>query len=89
MNGKYIIIDADGLSVAITFPNIVQHSQAVNRNQVTILSAGQFEVVGGELKAFGGSLSLGISSRPGDAGIIKESLFLAGLKNFCPQTVGV
>jgi len=89
MHGKYIIIESEGLSVAIIFPSIVQHHMAIDRNKVTPLSAGFFEVNGDNLRTFGGSNSLGVDSRNADAAIVRESLFLMGIGKFSAQPAGV
>jgi hypothetical protein len=80
--GKYIIIEQNGLDLAIMFDMILSHSdiaQGFNK----VLSAGFFQV-GGEssiadkqdidVSVFGKSTTLNIESRKEDARILKKVL---------------
>jgi hypothetical protein len=80
MTGKYIIVEAQELEWAIVFPAPVSHMAAVNPGTRKV-AAGFFEMdEHGEVHVSGFSDSLNLQSRPGDADLIKRSLYFAGVK---------
>lgn len=60
---KYIVLNSNGVEVAILFPDAVAHSQAVNQAQGKPIAAGFCYVQNGRWIAYGGSDSLQIKSR--------------------------
>lgn len=78
---KYIVIKAGGaIPAAILIPELVTHADAVDRSKVEILGAGFYSFnEKGEVVVQGESVSLGVKSRPADAGIIAYSLMMLGV----------
>lgn len=63
---KYVIVQPHGIDFefAITFPEPIQHCQAINLNQVKVVAAGFFKrETDGTVKAWGRSASLNVRSR--------------------------
>jgi hypothetical protein len=76
---KYVITIAQGNQTAILFPAFVEHKQAISL-PVRAISAG-FAWLDADRKVHvkGESTSLKLKSRPEDADIIRETLFMTGL----------
>ncbi len=88
MRGKYVIVNSLGLEQAIIFPGSVSHDFAVCVEKAKPIAAGFFQVDDhGEVRVEGHSNTLHLHSRHQDPEIIKQSLVLAGLRQFCPQPV--
>lgn len=85
--GKYIIVEENGIEWAIVFPGSVSHRTAVSP-QAKKVAAGFFSTEGDDIAVGGFSDTLNLRSRAGDEKIIKQSLFIAGIKNFLPVAVG-
>jgi hypothetical protein len=72
---KYVILKTRGLEVPILLPSVYQHREVVETLLGTPVSAGMVRMGDdGSIIAGGGSLSLGIESRPGDAELIQTHL---------------
>jgi hypothetical protein len=64
---KYVIVQMHGLDFdfAITFPEAIQHSAAIDRRQLRPIAAGFYkEKADGSIMTWGESTSLGLKSRP-------------------------
>lgn len=74
---KYVIVQPQGIAFefAITFPEVIQHFQAVDRRAVKVVAAGFFKRhEDGTISAWGKSTSLGVVSRgEEDAAVIRFS----------------
>ena len=75
VRSKYIIIKHAGTEVPLVFSPVLSHKQVAGMTEVK--SAGYCELnIAGRWVAGGSSDSLGLSSRPQDAGILNVCLFL-------------
>jgi hypothetical protein len=77
---KYVIFRAQSLETASIIPPFAQHSDAINLAAKLPISAGfAWRDAGGAIHVEGESVSLKLKSRPEDAEIIRETLFMNGL----------
>ena len=75
VRSKYIIIKHAGTEVPLVFSPVLSHKQVAGMTEVK--SAGYCELnIAGRWVTGGSSDSLGLSSRPQDAGILNVCLFL-------------
>lgn len=72
---KYVILDISGIPTPIIFPAHLRHDGAV-LNGKDALSAGYCEITPAGVMVYGGSTSLGLTSKNEDAEIIKRALGL-------------
>jgi hypothetical protein len=72
-NMKYIVVTANGLEVAITFPEVITHADMAGRQSV--VAAG---FCNRDLEAFGESTSLGLKSRTQDTQLLKRDCHIFG-----------
>lgn len=64
---KYVVVNKDGMELAILFPDQVQHAEAVDRTAVNVVGAGFLrETTDGAVVCYGESVSLGIKAKAGD-----------------------
>jgi hypothetical protein len=77
---KYVIIRAQDVETAIIVPGFAQHNWAINLQARNPISAGfAWRDQSGSVHVEGESTSLNLKSRPQDAEIIRETLFMNGL----------
>jgi hypothetical protein len=75
VRSKYIIIKHAGMEVPVVFSPVLSHKQVAGMTEVE--SAGYCKLdIAGRWVAGGSSVTLGLSSRPQDAGILNVCLFL-------------
>jgi len=76
---KYVIVQPEHcLPLAIILPEAILHKHALGPETKPV-STGFFSVDHGIVSVFGESTSLGLHSRPSDARIIQDTLYLMGL----------
>lgn len=78
---KYIIVQRQGMALAILFHECISHSDAINRKDAEPISAGFYWMNsdGSVTTDKIGSDSLNLKPRPQDASIIADTLHLMGL----------
>jgi hypothetical protein len=77
---KYVIIRALDVETAIIVPPFAQHNWGINLTARRPISAGfAYRAADGSIKVWGESTSLKLKSRPEDATVIRETLFMNGL----------
>lgn len=83
MRTKYIVgeltVPAGSVLGAVVFPEYVEHAhmaKVFEPGEDNLVSAGFFQVVEGQVEAYGESVSLGLSSRDQDSVLIAKAIGL-------------